>query len=73
MTKEVLVATIGEKYEELVGALECSNIERIREQALEVHAMVHPAEISGKTEKNGNIKRDTKESQISIRFIPLRL
>ena len=51
MTKEVLVATIGEKYEELVGALECSNIERIREQALEVHAMVHPAEVSGRTEK----------------------
>lgn len=51
MTKEVLVATIGEKYEELVGALECSNIERIRELALEVHAMVHPAEVSGRTEK----------------------
>lgn len=51
MTKEELVVSIGEKYEELVGALENSSVERIRELALEVHAMVHPAEVSGRTEK----------------------
>lgn len=51
MTKEALIAPIWEKYDELVGALENSNIERIRELALEVHAMVHPAEISGRNEK----------------------
>lgn len=36
---------------ELRTALEGTDIGRIRELALEVHAMVHPAEISGRTEK----------------------
>ena len=51
MTKEALYTPIWEKYDELKIALEGTDIDRIRELALEVHAMVHPAEISGRTEK----------------------
>lgn len=51
MTKEELFTPIREKYEELKRALNGTDIEKIRELALEVHAMVHPAEISGGTEK----------------------
>ena len=51
MTKEELFAPIREKYNELKNAIEGTNIDRIRELTLEVHAMVHPAEISGRTEK----------------------
>lgn len=51
MTKEALYTTIWEKYEELKSALEGTDIDRIRELTLEVHAMVHPAEVSGRTEK----------------------
>ena len=51
MTKEELFAPIREKYNELKIELDGTDINRIRELALEVHAMVHPAEISGKTEK----------------------
>ena len=40
-----------EKYNELKIALTGTDIDKIRELTLEVHAMVHPAEISGKTEK----------------------
>ena len=49
MTKEELFAPIREKYEELKQALEGDNLNKIRELTLEVHAMVHPAEISGRT------------------------
>ena len=51
MTKEELFAPIREKYEELKQALEGDNLNKIRELTLEVHAMVHPAEISGRTER----------------------
>ncbi len=51
MTNEELFAPIREKYEELKQALEGDNLNKIRELTLEVHAMVHPAEISGRTEK----------------------
>ncbi len=51
MTKEDLFAPICEKYNELKIALEGTDIDRIRELALEVHSMVHLAEISGKNEK----------------------
>ena len=49
MTKEELFAPIREKYNELRIELDGTDIDRIKEIALEVHAMVHPAEISGKT------------------------
>lgn len=51
MTNEELFAPIREKYEELKQVLEGDNLDKIRELTLEVHALVHPAEISGRTEK----------------------
>ena len=51
MTKEELFAPIREKYHDLQQALKGTDIEQIRTLALEVHAMVHPAQISGRTEK----------------------
>lgn len=51
MTKEDLFAPIRERYGELKEALKGTDLERIRELTLEVHAMVHPAEISGRKEK----------------------
>ena len=51
MTKEALYTPIWGKYDELKSAIEGTDIDRIRELTLEVHAMVHPAEISGRTEK----------------------
>lgn len=51
MTKEELCTPIRALYEELELALQGTNIDKIRELTLEVHAMVHPAEISGKKEK----------------------
>ena len=51
MKKEELFAPIREKYVELKNALMGTDIEKIRKLTLEVHAMVHPAEISGRTEK----------------------
>lgn len=51
MTKEELFEPITKKYNELKLALQRTDIDKIRELTLEVHAMVHPAEISGRTEK----------------------
>lgn len=51
MTKEDLYAPFHAKYDELKSVLEGDDISAIRELALEVHAMVHPAEISGRKEK----------------------
>lgn len=51
MTKEELYAPISEKYNELKQALKGTDIEKIKELSLEVHAIVHPAEISGRTGK----------------------
>ncbi|MBO5033866.1 MAG: hypothetical protein J6D08_18665 [Lachnospiraceae bacterium] len=51
MTKEALFAPIRERYHELKQTLKGNDIDKIRELTLEVHAMVHPAEISGRTEK----------------------
>lgn len=51
MKKEELFASIRKKYDELKSALEGTDIGKIKKLALEVHALVHPAEISGRTEK----------------------
>lgn len=51
MKKEELFAPIRKKYEELQKAIRGTDIGEIRRLTLEVHAMVHPAEISGRTEK----------------------
>lgn len=51
MDKEAIYSAANEKFEELKAALEGDDLEKIRGLALELHAMVHPAEISGWTEK----------------------
>jgi len=51
MTKEELYAPIYAKYDALKHALIGSDIELIRELALDVHAMVHPAVVSERGEK----------------------
>ncbi len=51
MKKEELFAPIREKYAALKTDLEGTDLEKIKKLTLEVHAMVHPAEISGRTEK----------------------
>ena len=51
MTKQELYTSIGDRYEELKQALKGDDLGRIKELTLEVHAMVHPAEISGRSEK----------------------
>ena len=51
MDKEAIYSAINSKYDELKTALEGEDLESIRKLTLELHAMVHPAEISGRTEK----------------------
>ncbi len=51
MTKELLYTAFDSKYEELKQVLEGNDLEKMKELVLEVHAMVHPAEISGRSEK----------------------
>lgn len=51
MKKEMLISSFEQQYKELERALQGDDIEYIRKLALDVHAMVHPAEVSGKTEK----------------------
>ena len=51
MDKEAMFSAINKKYEELKNALEGDNLDMIRELTLDLHAMVHPAEISGRAEK----------------------
>lgn len=51
MTKETLISSFEKQYKELERALQGDDIEYIRKLASDVHAMVHPAEVSGKTEK----------------------
>lgn len=51
MTKEALYAAFHEQYQALKEALKGNDLDRIRALTLEVHAMVHPAEVSGRREK----------------------
>ena len=51
MKKEELLSPIREKYSQLKEALKGMDLGEIRALALEVHGMVHPAEIWGRTEK----------------------
>lgn len=51
MTKEKLIGAYEEKYKELERALQGDAIEYIRKLTMDVHAMVHPAEVSGRAEK----------------------
>ena len=51
MDKEKVIAEIDAKFEELKRALEGEDLAKIKALALELHAMVHPAEVSGLSEK----------------------
>ena len=51
MIREDLYAAIRERYDELKQVLKGTDIEKIKELTLEVHAMFHPAVISGRVEK----------------------
>ena len=51
MIKETLIRSFEEKHKELEFALQGDDIGCIRELTLDVHAMVHPAEVSGRAEK----------------------
>lgn len=51
MDKEAMFSAINAKYDELKSALEGDDLGKIRDLTLELHAMVHPAEISGRKEK----------------------
>ncbi len=51
MDKEAMVSAINAQYEELKTALEGDDIKKIKELTLNLHAMVHPAEVSGRDEK----------------------
>ncbi len=51
MNIEKFSSEFAVKYKQLQKALKGSNIDEIKRLALDVHAFVHPAEISGSTEK----------------------
>lgn len=51
MDKDTIYSAINNKYDELKAALEGDDLEKIRELTLALHAMVHPAEISGRADK----------------------
>ncbi|MBO4618049.1 MAG: hypothetical protein J5717_11965 [Lachnospiraceae bacterium] len=51
MNKEEMYKGINAKFEELKVALEGDDLTKIKELTLELHAMVHPAEVSGMAEK----------------------
>ena len=63
MTKDESIADFYKRYEELKTALKSADIDRIREISLDVHAMVHPAEVSGRADKT--IADYTLESMLS--------
>ncbi|MBO4291433.1 MAG: hypothetical protein J5898_05955 [Lachnospiraceae bacterium] len=51
MGKKEMYSLFENRYEALKTALAGDDPEKIRELALEVHALVHPAEVSGRSEK----------------------
>ena len=51
MNKQELYSEFETKYEELKAALEQDDLNRIKELTLEVHSLVHPAAVSGRSEK----------------------
>ena len=51
MSKAALYKAFENKYEELKAALSGDDLDKMKQLTLEVHAMVHPAEVSGASEK----------------------
>ena len=51
MNKDEMFNTINTTFEELKAALEGDDLSKIKELTLELHALVHPASVSGRAEK----------------------
>ena len=51
MNKTALYKAFELKYDELKKALAGDDLDRMKKLTLEVHAMVHPAEVSGASER----------------------
>ncbi|MBR3102280.1 MAG: hypothetical protein IKH46_00510 [Lachnospiraceae bacterium] len=51
MDIKAMTSAIDEKYEQVKTAIDGDDLLKIRELSLELHAMVHPAEVSGTAEK----------------------
>ena len=51
LNTEAYCTRIYQRYDELTQALKGTDLQRIKDLALEVHALVHPAEVSGRSEK----------------------
>ena len=51
MDKEAMFSAINAKYSELKSELQGDDLMKMRELSLELHAMVHPRETSGREEK----------------------
>ena len=51
MNKDEMFNTINTTFEELKAALEGDDLSRIKDLTLELHALVHPALVSGRAEK----------------------
>ena len=57
MNKESLYKAFENKYEELKTALSGDDLDRMKQLTLEVHAMVHPAAVSGAPHRMAEKKR----------------
>ena len=51
MNKEAMFSEINAKYDELKFALDGEDLDKIKTLTLELHALVHPREISGRSEE----------------------
>ena len=51
MNKDAMFSEINAKYDELKLALEGEDLDKIKTLTLELHALVHPREISGRSEE----------------------
>lgn len=51
MTREMLCTSIRKSYDELLKALNGNDLDQIKKLTLDVHAMLHPSEISGIKDK----------------------
>ncbi len=51
MNKDEMFNTINTTFEELKAALEGDDLSKIKDLTLELHALVHPASVSGRAEK----------------------
>ena len=67
MNKEKMYKEINDKFEELKAALEGDDLSKIKALTLELHAMVHPAEVSGREDKTQTLEMSL-DSMLEIVF-----